>query len=670
MALTKQQTPFVIKRMLLMILLMTVISLNPGFLMAVHGEETETEELGFTEIEDVYAAAKHLQSVKEAPASISLVTDEDIKRYGYRTMTDVVNNVRSFYSYSDRNYDYIGVRGFARLGDYGNRVLQLVDGHSINDNVYGIFYMGHAFGVDMDLIKKIEFIRGPGSSLYGNNAVFGVINVITKDGKDLDGLYTKMEGGSYNTYSGSIAFGKRFRDKYDLLIAASFIKSKGQDFQYPEFLASSNSGGWARDCDGDKARKFFIKASVGELTFLANAVSREKNVPTAVYGSLFNDNRLSTLDEKIFAELKWDHPFSDDKNLKARIFYDRYRFDGTYPFDSPPVIINRDEAVGQSIGGEVIYDQKIFSHRFLVGIDVIYHMEATQKNYDEAPRTTYLDDHRTFTTWSIYGQDEWDITSWLRFTGGLRFDEYSTYGRNLSPRVGLILTPIKTNAIKLLYGQAFRAPNVYELYYATNMEPSIYRANPNLKPEIVDTFEMVVEQEITSTFKATASGFHYAARDLINQEQNADGSMQFYNISRVKSDGVEVGLEINWPGFLKGDASYTYQDTRDEQMNRWLANSPRHMVKIGAIVPLYHHMVFLSGRCRYMSNRLDRQGTDVGDAFVADITLSAEYKKFSLSASAYNLFDAVYADPVSNDHTQKMIPQNGRNFWLKIGYTF
>lgn len=643
----------------------------PGLNSPAWGSHHEsTEELGFIEIEDVYTAAKHLQTVKEAPASISVVTDEDINQYGYRTLTDAVNNVRGFYTYSDRNYDYIGVRGFARLGDYGNRVLQLVDGHSMNDNVYGSFFLGHGFGVDMNLIKKIEFIRGPGASLYGSNAVFGAVNVITKKGKDINGLYTKVEGGSYNTYSGTVAYGRQFGEKMDLLISAGYINGKGQDLYYPEFAFSTYSAGWARDCDEEKAGKFFMKASYGEFTILANAVSRRKNVPTAAYETLFSDKHFKTLDEKIFLEAKWDHPFDAGMNLQARLFYDWYHFDGNYPYDYPPVTMNVDEAHGQSIGGEVVYTQKISSHRFLIGGDILYHLEARQQNYDEVPRAVYLDDKRTFHNGSVYAQDEWDITSWLRFTGGLRLDYYSTFGFHLSPRAGLIVNPIKSNTVKLLYGQAFRAPNVYEMYYATELGPSVYRANPNLKPEVVDTYEIVVEQDVTSVLKVTASGFHYAARDLINQEMNSDGSFQFYNVSRVKSDGVELGLEINWPGFLKGDASYTYQDTRDGQTGQWLANSPRHMVKVGARAPLYKNMIFLGGQCRYMSKRLDRDGAEVDDAITADMSLSAEYKKLSVTASVYNLFDVVYADPVSGDHLQKSIVQNGRNFWIKIGFVF
>lgn len=666
-----KQNTFSIKRRRVLIPFLTLLFVLPaGFSCPVFAEDPEAaEEIGFIEMEDVYGAAKHLQSVKVAPASISLVTDEDIKRYGYRTLTDAVNNVRGFYSYSDKCYEYVGVRGFARLGDYGNRVLQLVDGHTLNDNIYGSFFMGHNFGVDMDLIKRIEFIRGPGSSLYGNNAVFGTVNVITKSGKDINGLYTKLEAGSYNTYSGTMAYGDKFKDRYDLLVSASFVNSEGQNYYFPEYADPAGSG-WARHCDEEKAWKFFIKATIGELTFLANAASRGKTVPTAVYGSVFNDDRLDLLDERMFAELKWVHEIDDQKILTARIFYDRYKFEGSYPFDNPPITINWDEAVGQSIGGEIIYDQEMSSHHFLIGADVVHHLEAMQKNYDESPYHSYFYDDQTFTNGSIYGQDEWNITSWLRFTGGLRYDDYSTFGNHVSPRAGIILSPFKATAIKLLYGQAFRAPNVYELFYATDLAESDYKSNPDLEPEIIDTYEIVIEQEITPVLKVSASGFHYDARDLINQEVNEDGSMQFYNVSKVESTGFEAGLEVNWPGLMKGDASYTYQNTIDGQTDQWLANSPRHMIKVGARAPLYKNILFAGVQCRYMSERLDRDGEKVGDAFIVDVTLSADYQKLQLSASAFNLFDKAYADPVSSDHLQTSILQNGLNFWLKIGYTF
>ena len=652
------------------LLIALAVFLAPGLAIPAFGSGQGTEELGFIEVEDVFAAAKHLQSVREAPSSITIVTDEDIRRYGHRNLTDVVNNVRSFYTYSDRNYEYIGVRGFARLGDYGNRVLQLIDGHTNNDNIYGSFNLGQTFGVDMDLVKKIEFIRGPGSALYGSNALFGTVNVITKNGRDVDGVFAKAEGGSYGTGSGTITYGKEYGSDLDLLVSANFLNSGGQDLFYPEFANPPASDGRARDADGERARKFLMKATFHEVTFLANYVWREKNASTAAFGTIFNDNNFRTLDERAFAELKWDHPFDADKHLKTRIYFDRYRFDASYPYDYPPVTTNKDEVLGQWIGGEAAYDQKIAAHHFLVGGDAVYYLDARQKNYDEAPRLVYFDDNRSYGNWSLFGQDEWDLTPWLRLTGGVRYDRYYTFGDHLSPKAGFIINPAAGTTVKLLYGQAFRAPNVYEIYYKTSTGSSVYLDNPALKPETIDTYEIVLDQELTPILRLTVSGFHYAARDLITQQVNPDGSLQFANSAMVKSDGGEIGLEANWPGVLKGHASYTYQDTRDELTGQRLANSPLHMVKAGVRVPLYRDLIFLGAQGRYMGARLDRDGGNVGDAVVMDLNLSAEKKGFSVSAGAYNLFDTTYADPVSADHLQKTIRQDGRNFWLKAGYAF
>jgi iron complex outermembrane receptor protein len=643
--------------------------LIPCLAVASSGKEPVEEELGFIEIEDVFAAAKHQQSIRQAPASITIVTDEEIRRYGYRTLTDAVNSVRGFYTYSDKNYDYIGVRGFARLGDYGNRVLQLIDGHTNNDNIYGSFFLGQDFAVDMDLVKKIEFIRGPGSALYGSNALLGTVNVITKDGRDVNGLAVAAEGGSSNGRSGRLTFGNLYDNGLDLLVSATFFGSGGDDLHYREFNATT-LGGWARDADAEKARKFLVKATFHEFTLLANLGWRERNVPTASFGTIFGDNRSRTTDERGFAELKWDHPIDDLSRLKGRLYYDSYVFEGYYPYDYPPVTINRDEVSGRWIGTEVTYDWKMASHHLLAGGEIVRHLEARQQNYDDAPRVFYLDDDHSSTNGSIYGQDEWDITSWLRFAGGIRYDHYSTFGGHVSPKAGFILSPGRGSTVKLLYGQAFRAPDVYEFYYATTTGTSVYLANLNLKPETIQTYELILEQELTPAAKLTVSWFHHEIDDLITQQVNPDGSLQFRNVNRVESDGAELGVEINWPGFLKGHAGYTYQETREEPTGQWLANSPRHLFKAGVIVPLYRETLFAGAQCRYMGLRLDREGNDVGGVAVTDLNLTADLKRLTLSAGAFNVFDVVYADPVSADHLQRTIRQNGRTFWFKLGYTF
>jgi outer membrane receptor for ferrienterochelin and colicins len=146
------------------------------------------EELMKIEVASVTGAAKHEQRVTEAPSSVTVITAAEIRSFGWRTLGEALRSVRGFYATYDRNYTYLGVRGFARPTDYNNRVLFLIDGHRINDNVYDAGYVGTETPIDLDLIERIEVIRGPGSALYGSSAFFGVVNIITRRGGSIGGV--------------------------------------------------------------------------------------------------------------------------------------------------------------------------------------------------------------------------------------------------------------------------------------------------------------------------------------------------------------------------------------------------------------------------------------------------------------------------------------------------
>src|ERR1039458_5316087 len=138
------------------------------------------EDLLKVDIDSVYGAAGYKQQVSDTPASITVITADEIKRYGYRTLADILRNVPGFYVTSDRVYNYIGERGYGPPGDYNTRFLLLVDGHSMNADVDGNLGIAMDFPVDIDLIDRVEVIRGPNSSNYIASALLGVINVITK----------------------------------------------------------------------------------------------------------------------------------------------------------------------------------------------------------------------------------------------------------------------------------------------------------------------------------------------------------------------------------------------------------------------------------------------------------------------------------------------------------
>jgi outer membrane receptor for ferrienterochelin and colicins len=183
------------------------------------------EQLLEVSVEKVYGASKYEQKVTQAPSSISIVTGVEIKKFGHRTLAEVLRSVRGLYVSDDRNYSYLGIRGFLRPGDYNTRVLVLVDGHRMNDNVYDAAYVAREGMVDVDLIERVEVIRGPSSSIYGSSAFFGVINIITKTGRQVDGVDASLEGGSFDSYKGRFTFGKRFKNDVEWLASGSYYAS-------------------------------------------------------------------------------------------------------------------------------------------------------------------------------------------------------------------------------------------------------------------------------------------------------------------------------------------------------------------------------------------------------------------------------------------------------------
>ena len=210
--------------------LLLVAALAPG--LGTHSVAQEEEDILETSLESlldiqISTAAKYAQSLSRAPASVTLITSDDIERYGYQTLEDVMSHVRGLYVSYDRNYNYLGVRGFSRPTDYNNRILLLINGHSNNENVYGSAAIGTEFALDLDAVERIEIVRGPGAALYGTSAMFAVVNVITKEGRAIDGLKFSAQTGSYGRLQGSAAFGKEFASGLDIAVSSRWTDIAG-----------------------------------------------------------------------------------------------------------------------------------------------------------------------------------------------------------------------------------------------------------------------------------------------------------------------------------------------------------------------------------------------------------------------------------------------------------
>jgi len=624
---------------------------------------SSADELLFQEIPSVYSASKYEQKVTKAPASISIVSADDIKKYGYRTFGDILASLKGFYHTYDRGYGFAGTRGFGLPSDFNTRLLLLIDGHRYNENIFDSFDSAESFPLDIDAIERVEVVRGPSSSLYGSNAVFGVINVISKRGRDLQGGNVKTSYGSFDAYKTSLSYGKRFNNGVEASLTGTFYDSQGNSrLYYPEFDHPATNNGISANNDEDQSKKMMGKISFADFTLQGLYAKRNKDIPTASFGTVFNDPNESTADEQGFLDLKYDHTFDNQLNLQSRVSYNKYTYRGDYPYAT---VVNKDFSRGQWWRAELEASKVVWDeHRLTAGGEFQSNFDQFQTNYDVA---TYLDSQTGTYKWAVFVQDEYSITKKLTFNAGVRLDYFSIFGETVNPRLGLIYDLWDSTSVKLLYGTAFRAPNQFELnYFGTGVIP-----NPNLKPEKFETVELILEHYFNDHLHGEFNVFHSDITDII-EYSSVGANLQNRNTGDVESKGMEIQLEDGWADGFKGRVSYSWQETINKITRQRLSNSPEHMIKLNLIAPLWKDKIFVGFETQYMSSRKTLSNASVNDHVINNLTLFSQnwLKGLELSGGVYNMFNQRYFDPGSAKHRQDRIEQDGLTFRVKASLDF
>ena len=620
----------------------------------------------------ISTAAKYSQTTSEAPASVTIITAEDISDYGYETLDDILMNVRGFYTSNDRNYTYIGVRGFSRPTDYNNRILLLMNGHTINDNVYGSAPFGTEMAMDLGIVDRIEIVRGPGSALYGTGAMFAVINIITKKGDMVDGLMASGKVGSYGKVVGCLTYGKELKNGLDIMISGMKGDIEGQSLYYADYDDPSTNNGMANDLDEDRYFGLITTISYRSFKFQGVGLSREKEVPTGAWNVAFNAKPSKTLDQWNHLEFKYDGPVTPNKNILLRGYFSHYYYKGWLPYD----VIQYDASIGKQLGGEGQFRWDFrTSNTLTMGIEYQRNSHVDYKYWNAD--TVYFDKNIPFDVLSLYCQDEYQITENLSLTFGLRHDRYSDADNSTAPRGAIVYSPVKSGTLKLLYGEAYRKPNFYEANYDDRF--SGYKANPGLGPEKIGTLELVWEQRLAKNFLGVISLYSYRMKDLIDQEIDpADSLIQYQNVNHVRATGLELGFDARLQSGVSGYTNYIYQEAKDSKLGTWLSNSPSHMFKAGLSYPLKPNF-HAGGEFIYESSRLTIRETRTAPFFLVGLNLRftprfSEYSEWErlanmmeMSFQVNNLFNVSYEMPAGFEHRQTSIVQNGRNFVLKMG---
>jgi iron complex outermembrane receptor protein len=616
---------------------------------------------------EVDSVSKFLQKAADAPATISIVTAQDIKAYGYRTLGDILNSMRGLHVSNDRNYSYVGTRGFAVPGDYNTRVLLLVDGVRYNDGLYDQAPIGRDFGVDVDLIDRVEFISGPASAVYGSNALLGVINVITKNGGNFLGPNVAASTGSYDTREGRATIGNATPNGAMWLLSASRFTQDGQDLYYPEFDTPAQNNGIAENADYNRATTVLAKYRLNGFAVRLMHVDTTKGVPTASYDQTFNDNRSKSMDARTNLNIEYQRALNSTVSATGRLYLGHYTYEGDYVYEDG-ALINRDTAHNDWIGGEAqLLIDSFEHHKLVVGSEYRYVSRIDQENFDVNPRFDYLDDNRSATIAGFYIQDSIALGERWILNLGNRLDRTADHTWTNNPRAGLIFQPDAQTSAKLLYGSAYRTPNAYERYYNAAVYPTI--SHSDLDNERITARELIIERAFNAAERISFSLFrNNIDRLIVLREGPAEGSLTYVNAGRVTTSGTEVEWQNAWSPRARLKISYSWQRTDDDSVDT-LISSPHHLLKLNLTGALPGKLSYgIAMRAISARDTFDGHAPGYG---VVDLTLRHEITdQLEIAATLYNALDKRYYDPSSAEHEQDMLQQDRRNFRVKMDYWF
>ena len=655
----------------------------------VRRNEQTKVEVQLTEAAEVTAASRSTESVETAPASVTIIPKTELVGMAYPTIAEALRGTRGIYVTDDRSYVSLGFRGFSRVGDYGNRVLVLVDGQPTNDDYIGSSYVGFDGRVDLDDVERIEVVRGPGSVLYGTGAFFGVVNLVTRSRLSPTHVEAGVSTVDYGVARARVHATYRFGEDSGVWTSVSGARSPGgRDFQFSEF--ADTNGGNAVGVDGFNAGTVSGRFWWKDFSIQWFYTRRLKHLPTGVYGTAFNDLSTKFVDTRSFLEATYQ-PTIGKAQLLTRAHVNTYDFRDYLPYSSDAGGAEVDTFTGRWAGLEQRVDYAPSSLvRFTVGGEAQRHFKAEQIGQNDVG---YILQPRSDPYWVGGGYVLVDVTPTerVKVSPGVRVDYISTVGASVNPRLAVIVQPWRDGVIKLLGGKAFRAPSVYELYYRADTQlPSV-----DLKPENIYSSEVELTQRLSTAVSATVSGYlnyvqNLVILDCVRADSATDpcGTTTNPNIYRnsnrpVETLGAEAELRRDfrqgWMVAAQLSLQHTHYLKNDDGALRAVPNSPDVLAAVKGAVPIMGRSLSAWTRLTFAGPRWDRnehandppQGrTDV--ALLWDFVLGGESERGTVhyAVGVYNLFDWRWAAPISREYRQTSMLQAGRTVYASTSVSF
>lgn len=592
------------------------------------------------------------ETQRTVPAAVTVFTRDRIRTLGFRRLQDLMNVVPGFQV--SRTDNFSGSNAYSvhgrRLGTTGLEVLVLLDGQRLNSDWFGGANLYEA-DIALDNVERIEFLRGPGSALYGSNALMGVVNIITRSENEL-----ALETGENGFYRGSAQWHMGDPQR-NLSLFARHLDDGGQS------LDVFQPTGAVDIPTHDPIRGYELYAKSRWDDFAGSIRhTRYRYGEFYVIGFVDNDaNRYDT--ESTLLQGSWQHSLTGEISLVSNLGFAYRQYELASQLGSTSISGGITE---MEPSAQIRLQDDSGQHRWLAGAEF-----RRPRLEDRIGNSTLIEEpHRSIT--GIFGQYQQRWRQVVVTLGG-RIDDYSDFGQHFSPRLGIVYDVGSDDTLKALYAESFRAPTRIESW-PTGTATLV--GNPDLEPEVARTTQLIWLRELDHGALNTTL-FYTDIDDAISEVPASTAGQRTWENGHSSHSGIEV----EWQYSFAEQWSTTVALTRLTHLSNRISSEADRL--LAASLTYYGTKGFVTLRSSYQGPRQDAmeldnppdistlEYNDLGGRSVWDL-----YGQYPLQpdlviyATATNLADKQYFSPAGRDANTVGVPSPARRLFVGLRWSF
>ena len=582
---------------------------------------------------EIVSAVRQNQNITEAPSVVSVITKNQIQERGYLSVDEAINSIAGLDVITDHFQPNLGIRGVnGGLRSWSRLVKVMIDGQNVSVRSGSDNYLDASL-IPIEVIEKIEIIRGPNSALYGKNAFLGVVNIITKSGSTLKNAsvshFCANTAGNYSQGVSTIWGGKK--DNFDFIFASTYSQYDQSGLK-PHNVQGSTIYNNQNISQKNESNPFgiFAKATYenenwGRFVLDINQQIVNSSAEFLDWGSLTNNNRFSVFNA--YERLSYTKDFFE--SFKSNISFSH---SSAKPLKQEILDTDSDhsEWVERDIGytsfdmrADISYSFDDINN-FTIGIDYTSDIHDHQKYYTvnntgiKTLNSGGTEGIKNFNNLGIYLQMIFNAAEFfsidflhnLTLTAGYRFDYHNIYGDVLTYRLAAVYHLASQLSTKIMYGTSFNAPSSIQLY-TNSIFPGDIIGNPELVPERAKTLEWALIGKLTKNINFNLNLFYTIIDDKIEYllPYGEIKNITAANIAKIYSGGLEAELNLSFRNSVSY-LNYGYQKSINERTNPLFglirvetSLYPHHMIKFGETLklPKYNFKINIDGN--YISPR-------------------------------------------------------------------